>query len=147
MIRLRRGAAWMGIGLAALFAGIAACGDDGDATGTSGTSIFGTYTLQTVDGTNLPFVLFQIGNDKLEITAGSVRLNSDNTYSLSISLRVTQAGTVTTETDTGAGTFTATGSTIQFSDPGDGSGSFTGSISGNTLTIIDDVGFTFVFGK
>jgi alpha-tubulin suppressor-like RCC1 family protein len=37
----------MGIGLAALFAGIAACGDDGDATGTGGTSIFGpAFTAQ-----------------------------------------------------------------------------------------------------
>ncbi len=123
---------------------LTACGDDGDATGTGGTSIFGTYTLQTVNGSSLPFVVIQVGNDKLEITAGSVRLNSDNTYSISISLRLTEAGTVTTETDTGAGTYTASGSTIQFSDSGDGEGPFTGSISGNTLTIIDeDVAFVF----
>ncbi len=124
---------------------LTACGDDGDSMGTGGTSIFGTYALQTIDGTSLPFVLIQIGNDKIEVSAGSVRLNSDNTYSISISLRLTTAGTVTTETDTGAGTFTASGSTIQFS-PGDGSNAFTGSISGNTLTIIDE-GDTFVFGK
>ncbi len=120
-----------------------ACGDD-DSTGPG--SVSGTYTLQTIDGTSLPFVLFQIGNDKIEITAGSVRLNSDNTYSISISLRLTRAGTVTTETDTGAGTYTASGSTIQFSDSGDGEGPFTGSISGNTLTIIDE-GVAFVFTK
>ena len=121
-------------------------GDGGDATGPGGTSIFGTYTLETINGSSLPFVVFQVGNDKVEITAGSVQLNSDNTYSVSVTFRLTEAGTVTTETDTGAGTFTATGSTIQFSDAGDGSGPFTGSISGNTLTIIDD-GDTFVFGK
>ena len=139
----------MGIGLAALFAGIAACGGDATGTGgtgTGGTSIFGTYTLQTINWVNLPFVILQVGNDKEEITAGTVGLNSDNTYNFSLSLRVTQAGTVTTRTDTGAGTFTATRTTVQFSDPGDGSGPFTGSISGNTLSIIDD-GLEFVFGK
>ncbi len=125
---------------------LTACGDDGDATGTGGTSIFGTYALQTVNGTSLPFVLIQIGNDKIEVTAGSVRLNSDNTYSVSVTFRLTEAGTVTTETDTGAGTYTASGSTIQFSDSGDGEGPFTGSISGNTLTIIDE-GVAFVFRK
>ena len=125
---------------------LTACGDDDDATGTGGTSIFGTYALQTIAGTSLPAVLLEVPDFKIEVTAGSVRLNSDNTYSISISLRLTDAGTVTTETETGAGTYTASGSTIQFSEPGTGEGPFTGSISGNTLTIIDE-GVTFVFRK
>ncbi len=123
---------------------LTASGDGGDATGPSGISIFGTYTLQTIDGTSLPFVVIQVGNDKIEITAGSVRINSDNPYSVSLTARVTEAGTVTTETKTITGTFSTTGSDIQFSDQGDGNGPFTGSISGNTLTIIED-GDSLVF--
>ncbi len=122
---------------------LTACGED-DSTGTGGTSIFGTYTLQTVNGTSLPFVIIQIGNDKLEITGGSVRLNSDNTFSVSLTLRVTEAGTVTTLTETETGTLTVTGSTVRLTDSaGDVT---TGSISGNTLTIIDE-GDTFVLTK
>ena len=128
---------------------LGACGDKtggaADVTDPS-SGIAGTYTLQTVNGTSLPFVTFQLGNDKVEVTAGSAQLNSDNTYSYSITLTDTTAGTVTTTIDTGTGTYTVTGTTIQFSDPGDGSGAFTGSISGNTITVVVD-GDTFGFTK
>ncbi len=73
---------------------------DGDSTGNSG-SIVGTYTLQTVNGMNLPAealggpgmppgVVFMF-----ELTAGSVRLNSDDTCSASMTFRTTIDGTVT----------------------------------------------------
>jgi len=130
---------------------LAACGDD---TGTNGSSIFGTYTLQTIDGVSLPWLNRQVGATVFEITAGSVRLNSDNTYSFSITSTETTAGIVETEVTTGAGTFVATGAgtfvatvfSIQFSDSGDGFGPFSGSITGKTLTIIDE-GVAFVFRK
>ena len=115
---------------------LTACGED-TPTGTNGTSIFGTYALQTILGESLPLIALEEGDDKLEITAGSIRLNSDDTYSRSLTTRLTQSGNVTTDVFTVAGTFTANGSTLQFSGSGD-EGPFTGSISGNTLTIIDE---------
>ena len=83
---------------------------DGDSTGNSG-SIVGTYTLQTLNGMNLPVAPSgpppptPPGGAVLtfELTAGSVRLNSDDTCSLSLTFRTTIDGTVTatnTETDT-----------------------------------------------
>ena len=144
---------------------LTACDDD-DAVGPVGTPIFGTYTLRTVNAENLPVVIIQVGNEKVEVTAGSIRLTGDNldagldgllavasrgelggTYSVSITLRALAAGTLTTQINTGAGRFTATGSTIEFSDSGDGEGPLTGSTSRNTLTIVGDNGDTFVFIK
>ncbi len=125
------------VGLALL---LAACGKDSNSpTGTDDTSIFGTYALQTILGESLPLIVLEEGDDKLEFIAGSIRLDRDDTYSRSVTTRLTQSGNVTTDVFTVAGTFTANGSALQFSGSGDdrGEGPFTGSISGNTLTIID----------
>ncbi len=106
---------------------------DGDSTGPGG--IFGTYTLVSIDGENLPVTL-QILDTEVEITAGSLRLNSDNTYTMSLTM------TVEGTTDTGdvSGTFTVDGSTIDFDE------GFTGTVSGNTLTVSDE-GVALVFRK
>lgn len=136
---------FMALALVWAVALLTAC--DGDSTGPE--SVAGLYILQTYDGMSLPAVLAGAGNNKLEITAGSVRLNSDNTYSRSSTLRHTQAGTVTTKTDTQAATYTVSGSTIQFS-PGtiDGRSRMLppAPISGNTLTITI-AGNPFVYTK
>ena len=124
---------------------------DGDSTGNGDASIFGTYTLQTFNGENLPVeaqggppfppgVVFMF-----ELTAGSVRLNSDDTCSLSLTFRTTIDGTVTaTGTETDTCTYSVTGTTIRFDFPGEAP--VTGTISGNTITAVVD-GDTFVFTK
>ncbi len=128
---------------------------DGDSTGNGG-SIVGTYTLQTFNGENLPVealggppfppgVVFMF-----ELTAGSVRLNSGNTCSVSITIRTTFTDatgnvTVTTDTETDTCTYSVTGTAIRLTDS-DGELT-TVSINGNTLTLIDEDGNTLVFTK
>ncbi len=127
---------------------------DGDSTGNGG-SILGTYTLQTWNGENLPVqalggppfppgVVFMF-----ELTAGSVRLNSDDTCSLSLTFRTTIDGTVTaTNTETDTCTYSVTGTTIRLIvDPQGFADLVTGTISGNTLTLIDEDGNTLVLTK
>ncbi len=117
----------------ALLAGglLPACGDD--ATGPE--SIFGLYTLVSINGEALPV---DIG--VVEISAGSIQLNSDGTYS--ISLTADLGGGPETATD--SGTFTVDGSTVVF----DGfTRDFNGTVSGNTLTTILLGGETLVFRK
>ncbi len=131
---------------------------DGDSTGNGG-SIVGTYTLQTLNGMNLPVA--PTGGPQpptppggavliFEFTAGSVRLNSDDTCSLSLTFRTTIDGTVTaTGTDTDTCTYSVTGTTIRFDFPSEAPISRripAGIISGNTITVVDD-GDTFVFRK
>jgi len=113
----------------------------GDATGPE--AIAGNYTLRSINGQDLPFLIIQVLADKIEITAGSVRINSDNTYSASVTVTITEGGTTTSETETSTGTYTLNGTSITFTEVGD---TFTGSITGNTLTIIDE-GVTFVYQK
>lgn len=123
---------------------------DGDSTGNGG-SIVGTYTLQTLNGMNLPVAPSGLPPPTppgavltFELTAGSVRLNSDDTCSLSLTFRTTIDGTVTaTNTETDTCTYSVTGTTIRFDFPG--GALITGIISGNTITFIDRD--TFVFTK
>ncbi len=142
---------------------------DGDSTG-NGDSIFGTYTLQTWNGENLPVeagggppfppgVVFMF-----ELTAGSVQLNSDDTCSASMTFRTTIDGTVTAtesiatisistaDTTDGTCTYSVTGTTIRVEMPGSDPPVtpalfiLTGSITGNTLTLVNEDD-TFVFTK
>ena len=102
---------------------------DGDSTGPG--SIFGTYTLVTVNGEELPAEA-----QGIEFIAGWIRLNSDNTYTASGTWDLGDGPETTTDT----GTFVVTGSTIDFDE-----GDFTGTVSGNTLTISGEE--TLVFRK
>ena len=50
----------------------------------------------------------------LEVTAGYYRLNSDKTYRRSTTTRRTEDGVVSTDTETGTGTFRVSGSSLTF---------------------------------
>ena len=132
----------MVLGISVLFAGLSACGSD--STGPKDTDWLGTYALETVEGQNLPAVLIQIGNDKLEITAGSIRLNEDQTFSASLTFRTTEGGNVTTDTESDTGTYTKNGNALRFTY-GDGSQD-TGSLNGKVLTVTSE-GITLVLRK
>jgi hypothetical protein len=112
-----------------------ACGSDS----TSPSSIAGTYNLQTIDGQSLPVVVFEVGTDKVEITAGFMLLNSDQTFSESVSSRITDVAIVTTDVEATTGSWTLSGSDITFTaTAGNNAGdTFVGSISGNTLTFVE----------
>jgi hypothetical protein len=95
---------------------VGACSDSSGPGGES--SITGTYILKTVNGSPLPFVLIQVGSDKLEIVSARLTLNSDMTFGDRSTIRLTEAGQVTTEEDMSVGTYTRTGNTVvlRFSD-------------------------------
>ena len=84
----------------------------GDATGPEG--IAGNYTLRTVNGQELPVIIIQVLDEKIEVTAGSWRINSDETFSTSLTLATTTGGTTTSETGTNTGTYILSGSAITF---------------------------------
>lgn len=126
-------------------AGMAACSDD-DGTGPETTAeVAGTYHLQTVNNAPLPFVLLTTGTTyTLELTAGFFTLNSNGTFSDSATLRETDAGDVSTDTQSDSGTFTVTNNTVRLRYP-DGA-TLNATINGNTMTFVDQ-GITFVFQK
>ncbi len=121
----------------------------------SPSGVSGAYTLRSVNGRNIPFSeTVTLGGLTLtvEITSGTLRLNSDATWSMSVTTSRTEGGTTVTDTETESGIFTlvrfsackssaSEPNTIRFTD-GD---TFDGTWNGDTITIID--GGTLVFRR
>ena len=121
--------------------GMWACGDES----TSPSSIAGTYNLLTIDGLNLPVTVIQVDVGTVEVMSGFERLNTDGTFSESLTLRTTEDGQVSTKVATDGGSWTQSGPAIAFTYGGSGD-TFTGSVSGDRLTITQE-GVVFVFRK
>ena len=124
--------------LAFLVFGVVGCGDGS----VSPADVAGTYTLLSVNEEGLPAVLAESADFLFEVTAGSVTLNADLTCSHSVTQRVTDQGTETTDTVISACAYaiddgfmlTRSGETVVLP----------GSILGTTLTIIE-AGLDFVY--
>lgn len=128
---------------AALIAVASACGGDSDGI-TEVASVSGTYSLQSVNGAPLPFVFFDDGEYKLEVTGASYTLTSTGTFSNTATYRETENGVISTSTETVMGSYSVSAGTVTFIDT-DGE-TVTGSLSGNTLQFSED-GLTAVFAK
>jgi hypothetical protein len=121
----------------------ASCG--GDSTAPTTVSVAGTWNLQTINGTALPYVLEQTGADKTEITSDVFNVASTGSFTQTTTVRFTQNGAVTTQSVADAGSYTVSGTAVNFTFNSDGS-TGTGSLSGNTLTVTSS-GFAFVYKK
>ena len=109
------------LAIAALAIGLAACNSDS----TSPTvSIVGSYTLQKINGFNLPFTF----NDGVTVTSDVLRLNQDGSYS---ETERDLDGTIVTD----IGFYTNINGSINFVDQ-TSNVQFPGSLSGSVLTVI-----------
>ena len=108
-------------------------------------SAVGTFTLQSVDGKPLPLVLDESGNRKEELTAGSLTFSPDATYTLTLTQRVTQAGLVTSSTETRTGTWTESGPQVRLF-PSDVQTMRNATRLGDSLTLTD-LNQTLVFRR
>jgi hypothetical protein len=113
----------------------AACGSDGS-TNAGPASVAGTYTLRTVNGSPLPYTLFEVGGDKYEITADAVTIKEGGAWTESGTIRSTESGTVTTSTVTNVGTYTRAGTVINFVSAQ--TGPFSGSVESGTLSLTQE---------
>jgi hypothetical protein len=95
---------------------LTACSDS--PTGGSG-QIEGTYSIHTINGSSLPYTLFQFGNDKFEVLSGSMTLQANGTFTQTFSTRETEEGVTTTETSTSSGTWSRTGNTVVLASQGE----------------------------
>jgi hypothetical protein len=137
-------ARWL-LPVALLFAmSTVACSDD-DSTGPDDISVEGTWTLQSVNGSNLPYVLAQAGADKVEVTADVLTVGSGGAFTELTTVRVTSGGTVTTQSLPDAGTYTVNGTAVTFVFQSDGS-SGTGTLNGDRLTVATG-GLSLVYEK
>ncbi len=117
---------------------LAACSD---ATGP--VSAVGRYELVSIGGESLPFVLSEVFDDKIEITAGHMQLNVDLTCSGSLTIQNTTDGQVAPpNTQTNTCTWTLTGTAIDFTYPD--APPLPGSLFDRTLTVVSQ-GLVLVF--
>jgi hypothetical protein len=77
----------------------------------------GYYTLQTVDGAELPFVASQTGTDFVRLDDGQLALRSDGSYEEDLIYDVARDGTLTQRVDVARGTWTGgTDGTVTFTE-------------------------------
>jgi hypothetical protein len=125
------------LGFALMFS--VACLGDG-MTGSS--SVTGSYTLRTINGSNLPYTVVGTG---MEIVDETITLYEGFTYIKSGHTRTTTNGQVTTQTTNDSGTYGLQGTSITFNSNAGGQGTLA-LIDGNKLTIVK-AGITSVFRK
>lgn len=122
----------------------AACGGDSPTEPTPA-SVAGTWRLQTVNGSVLPFLLVEFGTDKVELTSDVLIVAASGSFAQMKQLTTTQSGQVSTDDLTDAGTYTLNGTAVTFTFDSDSS-TGTGSLSGNTLTVAGG-SFAMVYRK
>ena len=123
----------------------ASCGGDDAPTAPTMASIAGTWNLQTVNGSALPFTVAQSGSDKIEVLGDAITVTASATFTQLTQVRVTQGGQVSTQSVPDAGSYTLNGKTVTFTFNSDGS-TGTGTLSGNTLTVAES-GISLVYRK
>ena len=131
------------IALASMLFAIA-CGSD-STTGPTAVSLAGTWNLQSVNGSSLPFVIAQTGANKAELVSDVVTVVPTGSFTEITTVRNTINGQVTTSSVGDAGSYVLNGTAVTFQFNSDGSVG-TGSISGNTLTVATN-GFSYIYTK
>lgn len=119
------------------------CGGGGDSTGPVA-SAEGTWNLQTVNGSGLPFTAAYIASPmyRFEILGDQVVAKADGSFTQYTTTRETVGTDVTTSTDTFTGTWDQHGNQVDVIDS-DGV-STPATISGNKLAIVQS-GFLAVY--
>lgn len=144
--RLMKNAA--AVALAFAVVSTSACGkDDKSPTGSNNTTA-GTYTLDRVDGGALPSTVFhedididgEVINLKIEVTAGSMTLSANNTFTGSMALRLTVPGAPPqTESAPVSGTYSVSGNTITLTSEDEEDPVVVGTISNGALSFDVDL--------
>jgi hypothetical protein len=106
-------------------------------------AVSGTWTLLTIDGGSLPYVMSRFGDTKIELLSDTLTFTANGTATESAQSRFTAGARVETDTTTAAGSFTIDGSTIRFTSDGR---SRTATLNG-TMLVANVDGMTWVFRR
>jgi hypothetical protein len=116
-----------------------------DSTTTPKDPLLGTWSLETVSGQPIPYILEQVGARKVELTGETVTLLATGRQTMVTSFRTTESGVVTTENIPAPGKYTVNGTTLTLSFDAD-SDIYTAFVTGETMRI-DDMGLTFIYRR
>ena len=135
----------------ALFAALAASAVScSDSTG-PGDSLAGTYTLRSINGVTPPVVTYQDASVREEVVSGQILLDAAGNYQGTTRYRDTYTGSQPQLVDdVTTGYWTLSGNQIALTDQDYPNDPFYGTVSGNTITLVDNSGginFTLVYSK
>ena len=125
-----------------------ACGGD-SSTGPGDMSAVGSFQLQTVNGSVLPYTAVSLPSPvfKLELLSDLVVIRSDGSYTQTFSTRQTQGTTVTTDAQAVSGTWTQSNGTVTFTPTGGSPSTLArGIVAGDVLTVTV-TGAVFVYRR
>jgi hypothetical protein len=107
----------------ALLAFSLACGNDSvsEPTNSVAVVVVGNWSLESIGGATLPFLIDQAGADKLELMEATVAVTADGVFIASSTERTTISGVSESQTYSDAGRFTVSGNLITFTFDVDGS--------------------------
>jgi hypothetical protein len=110
-----------------------------------GASLAGTYSLQTINGQSLPFVVENSASLYSEVVLSQITLHSNGSYSSVTRYRDTYPGQQPVLVDeTATGYWTLTGNQIALTEDGYPNDPSYGTISDNRLTV-SEFGYTLVY--
>lgn len=128
-----------------LVAFTAACSDS---TGPEA-SVTGTYTLRSINGANVPVVVYQEGTYREEVQSGSITINSNNTFSATHTIRFVDGTDSMTATQTCTGTYSRNGSSMTLDEAvtADCGGIYNATMVGSSITVAYDATVQAVYSK
>jgi hypothetical protein len=109
-----------------------ACGDSG--TNPNNSDIAGTYTLQSIGGSPLPYT-FQSGSPTVTLVSDVLTVGSDGTWAEAEDFQQVANGQTTTGSLSDGGTWTRSGTSLTFVSQADGTTVYTGTYGNDTLTL------------
>jgi hypothetical protein len=115
---------------------VAACGDSADITVNQVNTVVGSWSLQSIGGATLPFLLDQLGDDKIELMEAALTTTANGAFVSTSVERTTIAGQATSRSFSEDGNYTTDGAAITFTFSSDGA-SVTGIIRGDSLTFAE----------
>jgi hypothetical protein len=125
----------LALALGASLAFASACGSDSP---TGPKNVPGTYSLQTIDGSPLPFTVPEGRDHVIVVNAVTATLNDNDTYALAGT--GTEDGNASTVIND-AGTYTQSGSTLHFTSTTLGGATYTASAKTDSFTVTLPGGF------
>ncbi|MEP6492299.1 MAG: hypothetical protein ABJF01_06460 [bacterium] len=112
------------------------------------TAVAGSYSLAQVNGHALPFAAFVTGTDEWDLTADIMVLTADGGWSETTKYNVVSLSTnnVTPQQTETSGAYTIGNGVITFTRIAGGALTFTGSVTGNNLSLLFNGG-QFVYSR
>ena len=110
--------------------------------------VAGTYSLTSSNGRSLPFTVLLTADEQWVITSDQFVIGADNTWSETTNYEITALSTGGTRTSStqASGGYAISSGQIKFTMTAGGTTSFTGSVTGNILSLLFNGGH-FLYSK